>query len=148
MYICAKLANGHPIMLDVETSDTIDKVKSKITTYLEGGLLPVQQRLIFAEHHDMVGQRTLSDYDIQPGATLHMVKRSPLGRTRWTQRGASSDGEDEEDVEGEEESWAETAGSGRARRLREAGGEEKEVGEDDDIASSQGPRRKCSKLGN
>ena len=37
MYICAKLANGHRVMLDVKSSDTIDNVKSKITVYVLGG---------------------------------------------------------------------------------------------------------------
>ena len=93
-----KLANGHAITLDVKTSDTIDNVKTKISTYLEEQMCPDQQRLIFAEHSDMQDGRTLSDYNIQNGATLHVVKRA-----RQIEEDAEGEEEEEEEEDKKEE---------------------------------------------
>ncbi|KAJ6802755.1 polyubiquitin [Iris pallida] len=64
--------NNHIVYLNVHSCDYVYKLKKQIEE--EIGIPPYQQRLIFSRRQ-MEDSRTVGDYNVQDGSTIHVVLR-------------------------------------------------------------------------
>ncbi|KZS89211.1 ubiquitin-like protein [Sistotremastrum niveocremeum HHB9708] len=77
MQIFVKTTNGKSITLNVQKTDTIDSVKSRIADRLDA---PKEGLNLIYGSKPLQDAHSLEEYDIGNLATLHMVMRLPGGR--------------------------------------------------------------------
>lgn len=75
MQIEVKANNGSQFVLIVQPSDTIEAIKLQIKDH--EGIHEDKQRLVF-NGQQLEDSRTVSDYNIQNGDTVHLVLRIRL----------------------------------------------------------------------
>ncbi|KXL44307.1 hypothetical protein M433DRAFT_68429 [Acidomyces richmondensis BFW] len=68
---------GKEIELDIEPSDTVTRIKERVEE--REGIPPVQQRLIYGGKQ-MADDKTALEYNLEGGATLHLVLALRGGR--------------------------------------------------------------------
>ncbi|KAK4240030.1 ubiquitin [Achaetomium macrosporum] len=70
MRIKVRTLTGKEIELNVDPSDPVSKIKELVEE--KEGIPPAQQRLIYGGKQ-MVDDKTADDYQLEGGATLHLV---------------------------------------------------------------------------
>ncbi|CAI0396318.1 unnamed protein product, partial [Linum tenue] len=68
--IKVKTLTGKEIEIDIEPTDTIDRIKERVEE--KEGIPPIQQRLIYAGKQ-LADDKTAKDYNIEGGSVLHLV---------------------------------------------------------------------------
>ncbi|KAI5846674.1 ubiquitin-related domain-containing protein [Tricharina praecox] len=77
MLIKVRTLTGKEIELDIEPHYLVSKIKERVEE--KEGIPPVQQRLIFGGKQ-MADEKQASDYQLEGGATLHLVLALRGGR--------------------------------------------------------------------
>jgi len=77
MLIKVRTLTGKEIELDIESDYKVSQIKEKVEE--KEGIPPVQQRLI-CSGKQMVDDKTAADYQLEGGATLHLVLALRGGR--------------------------------------------------------------------
>ena len=72
MHIFVKTFDGTNLTVEAEPNEMVKAIKAKI--YDAEGILPEQQRLIFAGK-ELEDEKTLSDYNVQKESTIHLILR-------------------------------------------------------------------------
>lgn len=72
MQIFIKTLTGKTITLQVDPNERVEEVKQKI--FDKEGIPIDQQRIIFSGKQ-LENDKTLSDYNVQPESTIHLVLR-------------------------------------------------------------------------
>ncbi|KAG6469123.1 hypothetical protein ZIOFF_073821 [Zingiber officinale] len=70
MMIKVKTLTGKEIEIDIEPTDTIDRIKERVEE--KEGIPPIQQRLIYAGKQ-LADDKTAKEYNIEGGSVLHLV---------------------------------------------------------------------------
>ncbi|ROV97650.1 hypothetical protein VSDG_04648 [Cytospora chrysosperma] len=70
MMIKVRTLTGKEIELDIDRDFKVSAIKEKVEE--KEGIPPVQQRLIFGGKQ-MADDKTAEDYNLEAGATLHLV---------------------------------------------------------------------------
>ncbi|KAJ9143633.1 hypothetical protein NKR19_g6763 [Coniochaeta hoffmannii] len=106
MLIKVRTLTGKEIELDIESDYKVAQIKEKVEE--KEGIPPVQQRLIYGGKQ-MVDDKTAADYQLEGGATLHLVLALRGGRTLAVEGGEFvsvsrrsaeyDDGEEDDDYE-------------------------------------------------
>ena len=79
MEIFVRTLTGKTITLEVEASDTIEDIKTKIQ-YKEG--IPTDQQILKFAEKPLKALHTLSDYNVQEESTLQLILKSK-GSGAW-----------------------------------------------------------------
>jgi len=91
-----RIGAGRTITLEVETSFTIDKVKTAI--FDQAGFLPSDQRLVL-QGRVLESGCTLGDCDVRPDATIVVHKQHQIYIRKWSGRIITLDVQDTETIE-------------------------------------------------
>jgi ubiquitin len=81
MQVFVKTLTGKTVSVEVEPGDSIETLKHKIQE--KEGIPPDQQRIIFGGKQLQGAEKTLGDFDIEEGNTLHLVLRLRGGPRKW-----------------------------------------------------------------
>jgi ubiquitin len=94
MQLFVKTLTGKTVSVEADPGDSIETLKHKIQE--KEGIPPEQQRIIFGGKQLQGGDKTLGDFDLEEGNTLHLVLRLrggpkssrsvPSRLNRWVQK--------------------------------------------------------------